>query len=243
MYCSIFYLFSLARLMTIKNYEFNNFLFSKPSELHLDYINKLNLTEIPVQNEYAVIYGQNNSIMRNYHFSNYEFRKVRLSYFTSDDKIMFNSVFYPSTQYDCPILSVDLINFGGNKSLCFVNLFEIYNKTEYRNIYIKQFEEIKKLYPELSKNKSKHLIEFNDILGNAMLYSHIYDPNDFNDVLNKYLKIYSKLFIKKPVNRQHIEEQHRKYNNIRYNIESNFILKDYIDELLYRRLLRYFYYN
>ena len=249
MFCSIFYLFNVARLITFKNdYNFNNFLFSKPSELHLDYINKLNLTELPLINDnFAINYGKNNSIIKNYYFSNYEFRKVRLTYFKSDDKVMFNSVFYPSINYDCPILSVDLINFGENKSLCFINLFEIYNKSEYHNIYIKPFEEIKKLYPELSESKSKHLTEFNDILGRAMLYSHVYDSSKFNttiyEVLNKYFEIYTKLFIKKPVNRQFIEEQHQKYNNIRHNIELNFITKDYFDELWYNRLLRYFYYN
>jgi len=247
MFCSIFYLFSFAKLITLKNHEFNNFLFTKPSEIHLDYINKLNLTEMPVHNEYSVIHGKHNSIMENYYFSNHEFRKVRLSYFTSNDKSMFNSVFYPSTQYDCPILSVDLINFGVNKSLVFVNLFEIYNRSEYHNIYIKPFEEIKKLYPELSENKSNHLMEFNDILGSAMLYGHIYDNNKFNtsiyDVLNKYFKIYSKLFIKKPVYRNYIEEQQRKYSNIRHDIESNFITKNYFDELQFKSLLRYFYYN
>jgi len=229
-----------------KDHNFD-FTFNKIADLHFDYIDKLNLTENPVNNDHLIVYGKNNSIMKNYYFSNYEFKKVRLSYFKSNNYEMFNSVFYPSIHYDCPILSVDLINFGHNKSLALINLFEIYNRTEYHNIYVKPFEEIKQFYPELCENKSKHLLEFNEILGKAMLYGHIYDNNKFNtdvyEVLNKYLKIYTKLFIKKPINRYYVEEQHRKYNNIRYNIDLNFITKYYFDFYTYERLLRSFYYN
>jgi len=245
MFCSIFYLFSLKYILNFHDRKFNNLLFNKPLDLHLDYINKYNFTENIADDELMINFGKNNSFIKNYYFSNNEFRKVRLTYFKSNDKEMFNSVFYPSINYDCPILSVDLVNFGKNRSLCLINLFEIYNKNEYYKIYIKPFEEIKKLYPELLENNSKHLLDFNDILGKAMLYKHIYDSDEFNttiyDILDKYLKIYFSQFIIRPVNRYYIQEQHTKYNNLRYNIELNFITKDYFTNSLYDNLLKYFY--
>ena len=65
--------------------------------------------------------------INNLYFTNSQFRKVRLTNFVSDDnRQMFSSIWYPSYEYDAPILSIDMVNYGknklGNRAMFFVNL-------------------------------------------------------------------------------------------------------------------------
>ena len=188
-----------------------------------------------------------NAILHNYYFENFEFRRVRLSYLITNETQMFNSVWYPSIEYDCPILSIDLINFEGNKSLCFLNLVNIYDNHDYLQKYEIPFLNIKKKYPELSENAGIHLLPFKNFLSKAMLYGHVYDSTKFNTtiplVLDDYINKYTNMFIKKPVNKYVIRDKHRSYNDFRYNIENNnYVTKRYFDNNWYTRLLNEYYF-
>lgn len=250
MYFSLFFLFNVAKFLTNKNFQFNeNYLFNEISNQQLDLISKLNLTQIPTKLEFETKTStKKNAILQNYYFTNNNFRKVRLSFFKSDDTQMFSSVWYPSYDYDCPILTIDLVNFKKDVSLCFVNLVEVYNNVQYLDTYIKPLIEIKKNYPELSESRTIHLKALNDVLSDSMLYGHIYNNSKFNTtipkVLDEYFESYTKKFIKKPVNRFYIEEKHTFYNKIRAKLDSNFIMKDYYDAEWFKRLIdEYYLYN
>lgn len=249
MYYPLFSLFNVAKFLSNKNFQFNeDYLFTDISDQQLDLISKLNLTQIPTKPEFEIKTSNiKNAILQNYYFKNHHFRKVRLSYFKSDDKQMFNSVWYPSFDYECPIMTLDVVNFQKNVSLCFVNLVEIYNNNaKYQNTYINPLIQIKKNYPELSQKKTSHLYILNDFLSESMLYGNIYDNDKFNTIipeaLNKYFSFYSKQFIKKPIDRYYIEEKHRFYNKIRSKMDNNSIINDYYDAEWYQRLINEYYY-
>ena len=112
--------------VTNKNYFFNNF-----SNIHLEYIKKLDLVKIDDSYLYS---NKTDSIIYNNYYKNNLFRKVRVTHFFSKDKHLINSVWYPHYYYDIPILSIDLVNMGDNKSLVFMNLYEINNK-KYSNLF------------------------------------------------------------------------------------------------------------
>ena len=74
----------------------------------------------------------------------------------------------------------------------------------------------KKLYIEPLLNIKNNLSIINDNISYKYLSkSHIYcklNEDEIPDILDLYLKKYLKYFIKKPINRYHIEEKHREYN-------------------------------
>ena len=124
--------------------------------------------------------------------------------------------------------------------LCLVNLYEIYNTTEYHKKYIDIFSNIKNKYSYLYNNKSIHLNNFDKILSDSMLFT-----NKINDsipfVIEDYLKIYLNNFLKKPTNLFILDDKHNEYNNIRKNIDNNFIPKYYIDDIWYKNYINYIY--
>lgn len=238
------YLFNLALFSNNKNFNKNNFIFSKISNLHIDYLYKNNFTELPIKQDFINKTSKiKNGYLENYYFSNYKFNKIRLSYFKSDDKQMFNSVWYPSYDYDCPILSIDLINFGLNKSVYLINLFEIYDKKEYFNLYIDPFVNIRNNYSELNNIFSMHFTPFKKIYNKAIIFNNIDNNKDdvIVDILSKYINKYNSIFSKRPVNRYYIQDKHIEYNNIRKNIDKNFITKEYFEDDWFKRLLTEYY--
>lgn len=249
MYFPLFFLFNIANFLKKSDYNFNkNYIFSNVLDLHLQYIYKYNMTDISLKKDFAIKTSSvKNAKMYNFYFKNSMFRKIRFSCFKSDDKQIFSSVWYPSYDYECPILSIDMINYNQNKSLFLTNLYEIYNKSEYYNDYIKEFVEIKNKYSELSETPSENIVKYNNVFKNSILFSSNCDDNLFQneiiDVLCKYFNNYFLLFRKRPVNRQHIEEKHYEYNKIRMYTNLDFFIKDYFDDEWYKFLLYEYYYH
>jgi hypothetical protein len=249
MFLPIFTLFNLSKFLSNKNFIFNDdkYIFNSISNLHLEFIGKLGMTEIPIKDDFNIKILNSDCVLHNYYFKNSEFKKIRLSYFMSNETQMFNSVWYPSYDYDCPILSVDLVNFSKDKSLCFINLVNINNEQEYLDKYEKPFMNIKKKYPELSESKSLHLYPFKNFLSKAMLYGHVYNSTNFNTIipkaLNEYLGVYTNLFNEKSINKNFIQARHGSYNDLRYDIEKkNYLTKNYFEKDWYNNLLNEYYF-
>ena len=234
---SLLTLFNALRFLTNSNFQFNtnDFIFHETSKLHLNYFEHYNFTQERMYSCYETKTSPiKNATIQNFCFSNHQFRKVRLTYFKSNDQQMFNSIWYPSYDYDCPILTIDLVKFNKNASLCFTNMVEMYNNTQYYDNYIQPLMDIKKFYPELSNHKSTHLSHYDEYLSKSMLYGNIYDNSEFNStvnpVLKRYFKVYFKKFIRKPIDRLYLRHKHDKYNNFRYNEDLSFFTKYYFDE-------------
>ena len=184
MFLKFFFLFNVVKNIYNKQLFFNdnNYVFNNVSNIHFKYLEKYKSRELNINTNYK-IKKNNNSVIENYYFTNNEFKKIRLSYFKSDDKEMFNSVWYPSYGYECPILSIDLIKFNEKNKICLVNLYEIYNTTEYHKKYIDIFSNIKNKYSYLYNNKSIHLNNFDKILSDSMLFTNkINDLNELNNL-------------------------------------------------------------
>jgi hypothetical protein len=221
MYIPFFFLFNIIK----------NSLFSKISDLHLDQIKKINLTDS------VITHSNINSIKdKKYYFSNYNFRKVSINYSTTNNNEKFHSIFYPSYHFDAPILAINLVNIDNSKkSLCFINLVKIYNRKEYFNYYIEPFYKIKKLYPDFMQVKTNDVLQYLNLVLNkdmVIAQSNIY-LNKFvstiilfdylenskidsivYDIVQNYFDIYSKMFLKRPVNRYFITDQHLEYEEI-----------------------------
>ena len=242
----IFNLFFLSKLLFIKNIKgVDNSLFTETITLQLDIIKSLNLTQkvnIDFSEKYSSI--NNNTYINNLYFSNSQFRKVRLTNFVSENKQMFNSVWYPSYEYDAPILSIHLVNYGKNKlgkdrAMCFVNLVEIE-----KNKYTQPFIELKQNYPELNENNIKPLLPYEKYLNDAMLYAHIYDFNKFQTILPEALKTYFAIYLntfQKTTDIDLVKEKHIEYNNFRAKTDLHFMPKDFFEPEWYSAMIQDYY--
>jgi len=112
----------------------------------------------------------------------------------------------------------------------------MYKNVQYYNNYIAPFVKMKKFYPEIPKHSSNYLYQYDNFLSKAMLYRNIYDDNDFsitvNTILQCYLSVYLKKFIKKPVNKIYLQEKHTEYNNFVLNKEMTFFTKYFGDDCI-----------
>jgi hypothetical protein len=242
MYFSLIYLFNLAKFISNERFKFNdNYLFNQTSNLHLKILNETKFEELYVKLDFQEkISNKKNAVIQNYYFKNSNFRKVRLTYFKSDDRQMFNSIWYPSYDYECPILTIDFVNFDKDTSIFLLNFIEIYDNDNYKKTYTNPFLEIKKNYTILNENLSIYLLPFNKILSKSFLYGNLNRTETDNilpEILQKYIKKYLSFFLKKPVNRYFIEEKHRDYNDFRKIIDLNFLPKNYFDYEWYSRFV------
>lgn len=106
-------------------------------------------------------------------FKNDKFRKVRLTYFDAGDNVqvrlptqkcsprgitainsnfrisyqVFNSLWYPSFEYDIPLLGVDLISLGKSRVLSVIDFQPLHPTEEYSSKYISHLGGIRAKYP------------------------------------------------------------------------------------------------
>jgi len=189
----------------------------------LEYINKIDLIKIEDNFLYS---NKTDSILYNNFYKNNLFRKVRVTHFFSPEKHLINSVWYPHYYYDIPILSIDLVNMEANKSLVFMNLYEM-NKKKYSNIF-KQFLLKNKDFVE---DKTIHLLPFKHLLSDSMIYSHIYNDDKLarlENIMNNYIEIYLSIFLYDEKNGFNKNKQDY-YNKIRKEIDKSFIFKQYLN--------------
>ena len=221
-----------------------DYLFNEISDKHYDIINNLNMTKIVKRNDLSFM-NNNNIELENYYYQNEHFRKVRLTYFYSNDIQSFNSIWYPSYNYDAPILSVDVV-FYDYKILCYINLVEIYNTYDYRKQYINTISKFKNKYPN---KKMKFDFLMNGFNSEASFYNK-YTISDYNSnnsnlciLFNDYFNESYNNFIIKPVNRFYIEEKQLNYNKFRKNIEATFTKQYFKDNDWYDQYINFQYSN
>jgi hypothetical protein len=210
--------------------EYHNSAYNRILDNHHDYIEITDLKNINNSYLYSNI---TNSIISNQYYKNIFFRKVRITQFYSEDKYMINSLWYPHYVYDAPILSVDVAKFNANSSLCFLNLGEI-NKNQFSHLF-SPFLKKNNLFVE---NKTKHLLQLNDIVSDSMIYTHIYDNAKLEkipDLISEYIDIYLSTlnYCNVDINTKkmnEIKEVHKKYDEIRKKNEQHFLYQNNFDK-------------
>jgi hypothetical protein len=179
-----------------------------------------------------------NVVMENLIMQNDDFHKVRLSFFSSDDKQMFQSVWYPKTTTQAPLLSIDLVYYSDKMTICFVNLIE----TVKDNIVSKSFSGMKDRNPLYSEELSRQLMPIKHYVNDAFLYRHIYDisllETTLPRIIEEYIHVYIDVCKKYEVNKTHTNQKKQtEYNRLRKLFDANFVLKSYFHPNWYKDLL------
>jgi len=131
-------------------------------------------------------------------FSNDKFRKVRLTYFDAGDAVqVFNSLWYPSYQYDVPLFGVDLISLNKNRVLSVVDYQPLYPTKEYSAKYIDHMKPVRDKYVDLQGQLSGKIYDDTSFFSSQMLFGRFGDEEKLEPVVlpayTEYLHAYMEL--------------------------------------------------
>jgi 15,16-dihydrobiliverdin:ferredoxin oxidoreductase len=113
---------------------------------------------------------------------------------------VFNSLWYPSFEYDLPLLGIDLISIGKNRVLSVIDAQPIHPTDEYSQKYNGPFAKIRAKYPDLQGTLSGKIYDDTSFFSKGMLFGRFTDESKlgntvtpaFAEYLNAYLSLMDK---------------------------------------------------
>lgn len=182
---------------------------------------------IPQELEFQVSQrGKHPAMIESWCYECPQFRKIRYTYINAGEMAqIFNSVIYPSYDYDLPLLGIDFLAFGKKKILVVLDFQPLFRDPEYLAKYIEPMREIRDKYNELAQDLPMKFYDANQYFSPYLLFA----KTDAETVLNKllpayqeYIQLYWQLLEKAeplttPEARQRIIQAHKDYDQ--YSVE------------------------
>jgi 15,16-dihydrobiliverdin:ferredoxin oxidoreductase len=195
-------------------------------EQQLNVIKAMKMEEVTVDEKFIYRKSDNKpAVIGNLCFKNERFRSVRLSYFDAGDACqVFNSLWYPSYEYDIPLLGVDLISLGKNRVLSVIDFQPLHPTSEYSAKYIQPLTKIRDKYSDLKGTLSGKFYDDTSFFSKNMLFGRFTDESKLKSVVlpayNEYLNEYIKLMDKAVPNNNAKEMEIVKNRQIAYDVYS-----------------------
>lgn len=127
-----------------------------------------------------------------------KFRKIRATYIDAGWKAqVFNSVWYPSPEYDLPILGIDFLSFGKKKVLCVMDFQPLTQEESYLKKYCERMEHVRSKYDGLNGRMSSRFYDEASFFSKQLIFAK-FDNQDpvaaelypgFCDYVNEYLNM------------------------------------------------------
>eukprot|EP00617_Octactis_speculum_P023913 CAMPEP_0185765514 /NCGR_PEP_ID=MMETSP1174-20130828/30481_1 /TAXON_ID=35687 /ORGANISM="Dictyocha speculum, Strain CCMP1381" /LENGTH=251 /DNA_ID=CAMNT_0028448693 /DNA_START=167 /DNA_END=922 /DNA_ORIENTATION=+ len=112
-----------------------------------------------------------------------QFRKIRMSYFDAGDKVqVFNSLWYPRTDFDAPVLGIDLLCFGQKTLLCVVDCQPLAPQAEEPK-HAQTFRDIRDRYPALCGKMSQRHYDENQFFSDGMLFGRLQSTEEIKNTV------------------------------------------------------------
>jgi 15,16-dihydrobiliverdin:ferredoxin oxidoreductase len=138
--------------------------------------------------------GRNPATINSWCYQSPELRNIRYTYIDAGASAqIFNSVIYPSHEYDLPLLGIDFLSFGQVKNLIVMDFQPLFQDAAYLEKYIHPLKALHDKYPELSQNLEMKFYDANQYFSKYLLFAKT-DPETvktrvfeaFQDYLNLY---------------------------------------------------------
>ncbi|MEH2351182.1 MAG: 15,16-dihydrobiliverdin:ferredoxin oxidoreductase [Nostoc sp.] len=138
--------------------------------------------------------GRNPATISSWCYQCQELRKIRYTYIDAGESAqIFNSVIYPSHNYDLPLLGIDFLSFGKVKNLIVLDFQPLFQDEDYQNKYIVPLQSLHNKYPDLAQNLEMKFYDANQYFSKYLLFAKT-DPETvstrvfeaFQDYLNLY---------------------------------------------------------
>lgn len=110
---------------------------------------------------------------------------------------VFNALWYPSLEYDIPLLGIDLISLTRNRVLSVIDFQPLHPTAEYANKYISPLSSIRAKYTDLQGVLSGKIYDDTSFFSKNMLFGRFTDESKLQSVVkpahNEYLQSYIQL--------------------------------------------------
>ncbi len=141
--------------------------------------------------------GRNPATISSWCYQCLELRKIRYTYIDAGESAqIFNSVVYPSHDYDLPLLGIDFLSFGKVKNLIVLDFQPLFQDEDYQNKYIVPLKCLHDKYPDLAQNLEMKFYDANQYFSKYLLFAktdtetvatQVFEA--FQDYLNLYWQI------------------------------------------------------
>ncbi|ELR97455.1 15,16-dihydrobiliverdin:ferredoxin oxidoreductase [Gloeocapsa sp. PCC 73106] len=131
--------------------------------------------------------GKNPAMIESWCYQSPEFRKIRYTYINAGATAqIFNSVIYPSYNYDLPLLGIDFLSFGQKKILVVLDFQPLFRDEEYLDKYIKPMAQIRDKYNDLAQDLEMKFYDANQYFSPYLLFA----KTDSESVVNRLFPAY-----------------------------------------------------
>ena len=172
-------------------------------QAQLDLIRSLGLEEVAVEEKFICRTSSTKPArIGNLEFRGERFRKVRMTYFDGGDAVqVFNTLWYPSYEYDAPLFGVDLISLGLQRILAVIDFQPLHPTTDYSAKYIDHLHSARSKYPDLHGVLSGKIYDDTSFFSKQMLFGRFTDESKilpvvlpaFQEYLLNYVRMVSSL--------------------------------------------------
>jgi 15,16-dihydrobiliverdin:ferredoxin oxidoreductase len=101
-----------------------------------------------------------------------QLRKIRYTYIDAGESAqIFNSVIYPSHNYDLPLLGLDFLSFGKVKNLVVLDFQPLFQDADYQAKYIEPLKFLHDRYPDLSQDLEMKFYDANQYFSKYLLFA------------------------------------------------------------------------
>ncbi|MDJ1176184.1 15,16-dihydrobiliverdin:ferredoxin oxidoreductase [Roseofilum capinflatum] len=101
-----------------------------------------------------------------------ELRKIRYTYIDGGEASqVFNSVIYPSYEYELPLLGIDFLSFGKHKILVVMDFQPLFRHPDYLETYIQPMKGVRDRYSNLAQNLEMKFYDANQYFSPYLLFA------------------------------------------------------------------------
>lgn len=116
--------------------------------------------------------GRNPATIRSWCYECKQLRKIRYTYIDAGASAqIFNSVIYPSYDYDLPLLGIDFLSFGKVKNLVVLDFQPLFQEEAYQKKYIYPLKEIHDKYPDLAQGLEMKFYDANQYFSKYLIFA------------------------------------------------------------------------
>jgi 15,16-dihydrobiliverdin:ferredoxin oxidoreductase len=116
--------------------------------------------------------GRSPATIRSWCYECEQLRKIRYTYIDAGESSqIFNSVVYPSHNYDLPLLGIDFLSFGKVKNLIVLDFQPLFQDSTYQQKYIEPLKDLHNKYPELSQGLEMKFYDANQYFSRYLLFA------------------------------------------------------------------------
>lgn len=165
--------------------------------------------------------GKTPAMIESWCYESPQLRKIRYTYINAGEMAqIFNSVIYPSYDYDLPLLGIDFLAFGKKKILVVLDFQPLFRTPEYLEKYIDPMGEIRDKYNELAQDLPMKFYDANQYFSKNLLFA----KTDAETVVNRlfpayqeYIQLYWQLLenaepLTNPEDRERIVQAQKDYD-------------------------------